>query len=203
MHWTRQELDDPLDKLTRALQHGKRWCQVYWEQTFSHEGVSINAASVPTYLVQAIEREETRIEDVVCSLARASSREKTNDPYAVFGIYNALWDEAVTYVLGVRQDILRASSAGDAALIAVEDDRWMDAFKAACVAYDIEVEHAGDAKYWHPFLYNISDVLIRLGHARSYTDLRRLAQTPTRDKNPRSMGSGWKQRKGNTPTRRG
>jgi hypothetical protein len=173
MQWSKKDLSDPVGRLRRLLQHGKRWCHIYWRQTFDHKGFEVNAASVPVYLIEQIEREEATVEDVVCGLARMSSRQHTEDPYRLFPVFHGLWDEAVTYVLGVRQDVLRANAAADSALLKAEKGDWMSAFRAACVAYDIEEEHSGNAHYWHPFLYSIADVLVRLGHGRSYSDLRR------------------------------
>jgi hypothetical protein len=184
MRWSRREPEDPLERLARLLVHGKRWCQVYWRQVFSYDGVEVNAAAVPIYLVQQIERDQDTIDEIATGLARASSRAVSGDPERYRARYRPLWEEAVTYVVGVRQDILRANAAGEFALLAAQQGRWMDAFRAATIAYDLEVEHAQDSRYWHPFLYSLSHVLVRLGHAHSFSDLRRLAKTPSRTAHP-------------------
>ncbi len=172
MYWNAKERADPIKRLKRLLIHGKRWCAIYWNENFKYENLQVNVALIPLYLIQQIEREELTVEDVT----RVMTKSSTN-----YRLYLALWEEAINYTLGVRQDILRANAAAEFAVQLANKSQWLNAFRAATIALDIEIEHSGEGKYWYPLVNCLSDVLIGLGHARNYYDLRSIAKTPSRN----------------------
>jgi len=133
--------------LLRTRAHGRRWRAVYWPQIFTWEHRSVNVAQIPQQLLTLLEEGKTTIEQVVLSLATRFMPPTLPElqPYC------ELWEEAVHYALGVREDILRANAAADTAFSLWEQGKAVDAVYAANVARELENELAGFPRYWQPF----------------------------------------------------
>lgn len=178
-----------LSLLRWSVNYGRRWCGIYWKETFAYRGLSVNAASIPLYQLQLIEQGTLTLEDLAeCMTER--SIEGSLFTEEILETYLELWDEAISYALGCRQDSLRAMAAGESALARVEKDQWMDGFWAAKQAYDLEYNLAGRSRFWHHLLYNVATQLIRLGHGRNEPALRPFQKAPPRNMRSRSLRRG-------------
>src|SRR4051812_21786609 len=93
-----------LPLLRWSLNHGRRWCGIYWKEEFTFNHLVVNAASIPLYQLQLIEQGSFTIQD----LARMLSKRLIDEGSSNFNLYLALWDEAISFALGCRQDSLLA-----------------------------------------------------------------------------------------------
>ncbi len=177
------------DQLRYGVSYGRRWIGCYWRESFAHEGREVLVAEIPLNLIQRIEHEDLTAERLVELMVSETSRklDLTDDDRE---IYAGLWDEAVHYALGVRVDARRAWVCGEYALVLAKKGDWMQAFKAARQAFDLERTLSGRARYWHRLLYMFADVLLGLGYGLKYPFLRSFTQTPNRASSPRHAGRG-------------
>lgn len=117
---------------------GLRWQSIYWPMAFVHGSVAVLPVSVPLRSLQQVERGELPL-DALVSLLTPDSR--------LLGLY----EEAVTYALGVREDIRHAQRLVGVALESMQRGDWDDAVAAADAAAWLEREHAGVARHWRHF----------------------------------------------------
>lgn len=120
-------------------------------------------ARVPPYLLDQIERDATSVERVSRGLARQSLGDGPHTPRD-FEEYAGLWEEAVTYALGVREDARLAREYGLASLDAALKGAWFDAVEFAYEAVQQEATYVPHARFWLRFLYVLTDFLVASGH---------------------------------------
>lgn len=181
-----------LARVRWAVDHGAHWCGVYWKEEFAFGDRVVNAAAVPLYLLQLVETEALTL-DAVASLMAGRSAGAPGT--ATFQLDRALWDEAVSFALGVRVDARRALVAAEAAYAWAAKGQWMEAYKAAEHAVTLEAHVARDTRYWHTLLYNLGQVLVDKGHVQPGPRLRPHAQTSAGDPRARPQRRGRSKRR--------
>lgn len=187
MPCTSQEKARLLSSLRWSVNRGRRWCGIYWRQVFEFDGLTVNAAAIPLYQLQLIEQGTLSL-DLLAQCMTERSIDGCAFTAEIVEIYLELWDEAISYALGCRQDSLRALAAGEFALTRVERDEWMDGFWAAKQAYELEYNLSGRSRFWGHLLYNLATELIRLGYGRNQPALRPFAKETPRTSRARSFG---------------
>ncbi len=133
-------------------------------------------AEIPTVWLQRVEREEMTALHIVKLMVE---REGPGTD-ATKKVYTSLWDEAVSYALGVRKDARRACVYGEYALVLLAQNKGIEAFHVAKQAFDSERELAGQVCYWHRLLYMLATMLVRSGYDDQYPFLRSYTQAPPR-----------------------
>jgi hypothetical protein len=182
------------NRLSGALYRGRCWTACYWRQDFEYDHEVATVAAIPAYLLRLVEAGKMSQAALVGLMA---ARATSQSPQ----ISNALWDEAVSFALGVREDARRAAACGDAAVAMAEEGRWMDAFHAARQAHLLEAQYVTKTRYWHSLLYTLARELVALGHGTHHPFLRSFAQAPPGDPTARRVRRGRPERGGGQPAR--
>lgn len=154
----------PLVRARNAVSYGERWQGCYWRMAFRYDGREVLVASIPAYLLSELERGRTNMDRVCRNLARASLPNSGATEVEERAYYD-LWEEAVTYALGCREDARQAKIHGLAALKLIELHRWVDAFELVYKAFELENNY-GQGRFWGKLLYVAAEEL----HAQRRTD---------------------------------